>query len=217
MKRTALFSALFIISISAWASFASAGLIISGDHPSTMWDDCDGVLECQSAVFGEPVDGEYPITIKGNQFDHYTTGEPETRGHLIGDFNVDGDPTLKIISSIDNDTSFDWTAYHVNVYMGVEFTLSGVNVSNPGWTTTSYTPTAVWDSGLGKYVAQIDYSGGTPVTHDPVGTLDFSYKMTFATSSPQYCIELVPVPEPSVIMTLLAGVFGLVVWRRLRA
>ena len=96
--------------------------------------------------------------------------------HVVGTIATDSasDPTLTLSSAINNDTSFTWTAYDVNVYMSSTFTLSDVSVTTPGdWTVTSALQPVLVNSPLGAYEAQIVFTGGTPVT---VGNdLDFSY------------------------------------------
>ena len=51
----------------------------------------------------------------------------------------DLDPTVTMRNTIDNDTGFSWTGYHVNVFMDNPFTVSAATIytpatSEPGWT-----------------------------------------------------------------------------------
>ena len=117
------------------------------------------------------------------------------------------DPTLKLISAIDNDTSFTWTAYHVNVYMNNSFTLSAATASFPGAIPGDWTATITQQAtpiGGGQYEGQLDFTGGTPVA---VGDeLDFSYKLAFTgATSYSFTQEMIPVPEPGTIGFLAAG------------
>src|SRR5215471_19614169 len=54
------------------------------------------------------------------------------------------DPTLTLQNSINNDTGFDWTGYHVDVFMNQTFILSSPTVLNSGWT-ASITAQPTWN------------------------------------------------------------------------
>ncbi len=122
-------------------------------------------------------------------------------GHLILNVLTTGpeDPTLNINNSINNDSSFAWTAFTVNLTMAVPFTLTGVNVTTPGdWTVVSYDATA---NPVGpNYVATVVYDTGAPIPNDGTSTIDFGYSVHFS-GSPSYTItqEMIPVPEPGTL------------------
>ena len=149
----------------------------------------------------------YSTTITGDQF--------WGPGHMIGNVTTDSplDPTLILTTDDTNETSFPWTAYNVTVSMANTFTLTGASViPPPGDWTIAVTPPALIDS---EYVAQIDFTGGTPI-----GIGDdfvFSYKLSFSgAQSYSFTQAMEPVPEPSAIALLGVGVVGLIAfgWRR---
>ncbi|MFO1477307.1 MAG: hypothetical protein U1F98_11710 [Verrucomicrobiota bacterium] len=112
------------------------------------------------------------------------------------------DPTLTIGLTINNDTGFPWTAYHINVSMSQVFTISSPTVANPGWTAVIQQQ-PVWNGST--YLGQLEFTGGSPVGLDQL--LSLSYQITF-TGATQYAFgqELIPVPEPSPASLLaLAG------------
>lgn len=125
-------------------------------------------------------------------------------GHILGSIQADSaaqDPSLTLGSSINNDTTFAWTAYIVNVYMNTTFTISGAGVSLPGdWSTATTQP--VWNGT--QYQGQVLFSAGTPVAID--GQLDFAYTISFGgATSYSFTQEMIPVPEPGTFGFLAAG------------
>jgi hypothetical protein len=131
----------------------------------------------------------------------------------VGFSDTDLDPTVTVRNTIDNDTGFDWTGYHVNVFMNTNFSLAAATIypdtSEPGWTGSITVSPAVWNGS--EYEAQADYVGGSPILDGE--TIDFSYMMTF-TGSVQYCQQMIPIPEPGTVILLLSGLAGLVAFRR---
>ena len=177
-------------------------------------DDGDGAIVCNSSCWDS---GTYTMTILGDQ--HWAPGHIGSQS-LSGDkeayFTTDegGDPTVTMRNTIDNDTGFSWTSYHINVYMNANFTVSAATIytpdtSEPGWSGSVTVSPAVWNGT--EYQAQLDYIGGTPIPDS--GTIDFSYKMTF-TGSVAYCQEMIPIPEPGTLVLVLSGLIGLVAVRR---
>ena len=188
-----------VVVLLATASFARADII-----GWSCQDDGDGAIDCVAAFNGaEP----YVMSIEGDQY--------WGPGHMEGSFTTDTavDPTVTMNTAIDNDTSFAWAGYQVNVYMDSTFTLSDAAVASPtDWTAAITQPTLVG----GEYVGSILYQGGTPI--DVNGTLEFGYKMSFSGSMGyNFCQEMTPVavPEPTTLVLLsLAGLMGLAYRRR---
>jgi len=194
MRRTLLLAALSVFLVSAPMASAS---IIAWDCAS----DGDGALDC-TASFDT---GTLELTMTGNQ-----NWGP---GHMLGSFTTDTelDPTVTLFTGIDNDTSFTWTGYQVNISMDKTFTLSNVSVLTPGdWSFTVTQPTQVGS----LYIGTIEFSAGTPVA---IGdTLEFLYKASFL-GSVSFTQEMIPTPEPATLALLgFGGALGLVFHRRTR-
>jgi hypothetical protein len=122
------------------------------------------------------------------------------------------DPTLTLQNTINNDTGFDWTGYHVDVFMNQSFVISSPSVLNFGWT-GSITAQPTWNGA--QYEGQIDFTGGTPVGAQQI--LSFSYAITFSgATSFTFSQTLSPVPEPGTSSLLLGGAFllGGLAWIR---
>jgi hypothetical protein len=194
---------LAIVALAVWGTACQAGLIIAAGAA----DDSDGAVICTAAGWNQ---AEQTMSIEGVQ--HLGPGH-------IGRESLDNtafftaenelDPTVTLMSSIDNDTTFAWTGYDVNVYMNKTFTVSVPSVSYGDWTVASYDVAATLQLD-GRYKASIHYAGSAL----PIGdTLDFGYKLSFL-GSVNYCQEMVPVPEPSMIALALSGLVGLLVVRR---
>jgi hypothetical protein len=136
-------------------------------------------------------------------------------GHMIGWAQTDStaDPTLGLFTSVDNDTSFAWTSYQVNVYMQVPFTVvpGSVAVTMPSdWTFSSPTySTAGPGPFAGDYEATLIFNSGTPLNIG--GEMDFDYAIHFASSTDYwFAQEMMPneVPEPGVFnLATMSGLF----------
>ena len=121
-----------------------------------------------------------------------------------------GDPSLTLAHSINNDSGQNWTEYVVDVSMGVNFSFSGITVSNPsGWIGgVSIAPTQISPT---QWQGEIIYAenGGPPVntiTGDPHNVLDFSYTVSFSGNTFYGITEQVTaVPEPGVASLLICG------------
>jgi len=168
-------------------------------------DDGDGAVTCGPYTWtGNPIVG---VTMDGTQY----SVPGQTAGHILGTIETDGsdDPSLTLNSDINNDTSFAWTAYDVNVYMDTTFTLSAVDVTvPPDWTATIIQSPVYVGSPHGAYEGKIEYDigvGGAPVA---IGDdLDFGYTISGFSGNTLYSFtqEMIPVPEPTAFGFLAAG------------
>jgi hypothetical protein len=193
-----------LVSCHAWA-----GIVTYDCGP-----DADGVMKCSpTPVLSDEGNGVYKLSITGSQYCVEGQGPDGVTGHILGYFTTNGDPTVKMYNSIDNDTAVTWTDYHINISMTVPFTISHAGLDLPtDWTnaqTTQPTP-----QGNGSYLGTVDYyanPGGTPVA--PGGTLDFHYWITF-TGNVSYTQEMIPsfVPEPMTLSMIALG--GLALLRK---
>jgi hypothetical protein len=177
-------------------------------------DDGDGAITCSPYTWSG-IASDLSLPVNG-----YQCWEP---GHIVGFIDTDStsDPTLTLDSAINNDTSFAWTAYYVNVYMSTTFTLSAADVTAPpDWTATIIQSPVYVGSPHGAYEGQIEYAigaGGMPVE---IGDeLDFGYAISGFSGATLYSFtqEMMPVPEPTTFGFLATGALllgGFLVARR---
>jgi hypothetical protein len=162
---------------------------------ASWWDDGDGALLCSDTSWNP---GTGVLSMSGNQY--------WAPGHMLGTVKTDTeqDPTLTLATGINNDSSFAWTAFTVNVYMNNTFTLTNAAVTAPvDWTVVSVSPVTYTGS---NYVGTILFDTGTPIPNDNVSELDFSYQLHFSGgTSYSFTQEMIPVPEPSTVALVAMG------------
>jgi hypothetical protein len=128
-----------------------------------------------------------------------------------------GDPNLFINNSLNNDTSFTWTAYDVSVELANPFTISNFNWFPGGTQPAAWnTPSVGTEFFNGsQYEVDLVYSG--PATVPVSGTFNFGYEVSFTaggTGSFAFTQVLTPVPEPTTFGMLAVGAMGMLARRR---
>ncbi len=141
-------------------------------------------------------------------------------GHIAGTITTDTelDPTVWIVESIDNETSYTWTDYHISIGMDKPFSIVGV-VAPPDWT-WNITPPADGRQlpnqlpGTLGWVGMVDYFAGTTIAPGQSG--QFGIVVSFS-GTVQFCTAQNPtyVPEPATLAML--GLGSLLLLRKRRA
>jgi hypothetical protein len=149
--------------------------------------------------------GEYLLDMDGAQ--HWYPA------HLAGDFTTDTelDPTVRIIEDVLNDTTFDWTDYHITIGMSHTFSFVSSGLLAPaGWTAvvTPVTTGLMPNGGPMGYVGTVNYyqSAGDAIVIGDTGT--FGFKVSFLGST-VFSTEQIPTPEPTTIGLLGLGAVAL--------
>lgn len=175
-------------------------------------DDGDGAIVMTPTAWTPNGGGDYTYSMSCAQ--HWYPG------HLQGDFTTDalGDPTVGIIEDISNDTTFDWSDYHITIGMTQSFSfVPSYTVMPSGWTESFVAPVAGIlpnTNNVSGYVGTVNYYIGTG---DPVAMGDdglFGFKISF-TGSTNFTTEQIPTPEPTTIILLGLGAISVI--RRKRA
>ncbi len=197
MRRVQFFVLAFLLLLFGTTSLVNAGI--------TDWncdDDGDGVIG-MTYVDLIGAGGEYTLDIN-------CTHAIWDNGHIEGDFTVDGDPTVRIIEDVFNDTDFAWSDYHITIGMSQPFSFVGSGLLVPaGWTATPSAVTAgtIPNDGAG-YVGTINYVNATGYDIGVGDTGTFGFKVLFA-GNIAFCTEQTPTPEPATIGLLGLGALAL--------
>jgi hypothetical protein len=153
-----------------------------------------------------PVGNEYQLSMSGDQY--------WLPAHLQGDFTTDTqlDPTVRIIEDIGNDTTFDWTDYHITIGMSHTFSFVSSGLLAPaGWTAvvTPVTTGLMPNGGPMGYVGTVNYyqSAGDAIVIGDTGT--FGFKVSFLGST-TFSTEQIPTPEPTTILLLGLGAMSVI-------
>lgn len=136
--------------------------------------------------------------------------------HVEGNFITDTelDPTVWIAETVDNQTNFAWTDYHITIGMTKTFSISTSVIAPDYWTSVVTQPTTggqpLPNGGTG-WLGTIDYyvDAGAPIGIG--GSGDFGFKVSFV-GSVAFCTEQIPTPEPATMALLSLG--ALVLRRR---
>ncbi|MFH1419060.1 MAG: hypothetical protein ABII12_12345 [Planctomycetota bacterium] len=149
--------------------------------------------------------------------DTATMNVPEVQhwgpAHIFTEFITDTpeDPSAWVIKEVENDTTFDWTDYHINVSLDKPFTI--VTATSPdGWLAPVITPAT--DQGGGLWLGWVDYyydGAGTEIAIGSTG--EFGVKLNFA-GTVSFCMEQIPTPEPSTACLLAVSAIMLLRRRR---
>ncbi|HUA37002.1 MAG TPA: hypothetical protein VMA35_01230, partial [Candidatus Sulfopaludibacter sp.] len=162
--------------------------------------------------YGGGISGTSSFTDDGNGNESLAFDGSQTGTGMLGltVMMPPGDPTLTINESVNNESSFVWTEYVLDVAMNQTFTISSAAVTAPpGWTETITQPTGPDING--NYNGMIDYAltaGGTPVAIYPAlnSILYLGYQINFnSTTSYTVTETATPVPEPGAISLLLVA------------
>lgn len=194
----------FWLSISVLSIFLFSAPFVSA--VITDWnctDDGDGaiVMNDSSTTWGyDSGSGEYTLSMVGAQYWY--------PAHVEGNFTTDTetDPTVWIAETVDNQTTFAWTDYHITIGMTKNFSISTSVIAPDGWTFEVSQPISgqpMPNGGTG-WLGTIDYYVGTgsPIAIGSSG--DFGFKISFV-GTVDFCTEQVPTPEPATLAILGLG------------
>jgi len=110
------------------------------------------------------------------------------------------DPSVWIIKRVENDTTFAWTGYTVEIGLDRLFQIDGASAPT-GWDYTITQPVLIGSN----YVGTVSYEYGGPGTEINVGDwADFGVGVSFE-GDVNFCINQVPVPEPGSLLLMASA------------
>jgi hypothetical protein len=174
----------------------------------TFWDPQGDQVSTSESNWQDISGPDYSVDLSGSQ-----TGGGVVDGTF--DTNSPTDPSLFIMNSLTNDSSFAWTGYQVGVVLSNPFTLSSIAATTPADWTYSAGPEILNPSGpyAGQYEELLTFSG--PDTVPIGGTFAWQYNLSFSGSeSFAFTQVLSPVPEPASFGILAVGGFAMLGRRR---
>jgi hypothetical protein len=167
-------------------------------------DDGDGAIVMGTPTWSEGDPCEYTLSMSGVQ-NRYPA-------HVQGDFttNSELDPKVLIDETVDNNTTFAWTGYQIDIGMTKTFTISNI-ITPDGWEYEITQPVSgmpIPTGGTG-WLGTVDYYASNPSYAIAIGDEgEFGFKITF-TGSVAFCTEQVPTPEPATMTLLCIGALAL--------
>lgn len=164
------------------------------------WDDGDGAVTMGAWTWYWD-DGTQTANMNVPECQHWAPA------HIFTEFITDTpeDPFAWILKEVENDTTFDWTDYHINISAPQMFGIV-LALQPAGWLAPVITPPTLQGT---EWVGAVDYYYGGPSTEVPIGGVgEFGVRLQFA-GSVTFCIEQIPTPEPSSLALLALGAVAL--------
>ncbi len=198
MKSKFVMAVALVLTATAVAQAGITGATCTQDNDGALtMDPATDVTFMMSGQDGEP-------TLRVNEIQHWGPA------HIFPTFEANGDPAAWVIKEVVNQTTFEWTDYHFNIYMPNDFDIT-TTIQPLGWTVDVTQP--VWvqniirdgvDIGAGWH-GMADFYQGTGNSIPIGGSAEFGVRLWWADGNGDFCIEQIPTPEPASLMLLALG------------